>query len=463
MIRIVISLMIASQVLFAIDNSTQNAFIGSAYTESISYRFLGDLCRKAGGRLAGSPSAKLSKQMILAELNRMNITSQLNSYPKPGWERGRDYLRLIQPFDKEIRAYTLGYSQPMPKTTANLVVVRDGNSSDYEGINAVGNFVLIIPDGNSGKPALSRNELINIAAEHGACAVLFPGAKDGGMVLVSVANFEGKPTPIPAFCITKEDGLLLRSQIESGLTPKVEAEVNSKCKEIEIANIRAIFPGKSAKKVLLLAHYDSWDISTGAVDNGVGSAVLMDIARLIKSYSPDNYFTIECVWTDAEEIGLYGAKELAERVSDSVAAVINMDMPGSPTGIDIMGFEKLRKISEEFLAALPGYKFDKGVRNEPWINSDHAPLMIKGVPAVTFYGFDDSAVYKHYHDFGDTFDKVNPKYMSDAAAIIGLYALTLANYPEVETFRMNRNEIIELLKQYKLDDKLKRQGEWIYD
>lgn len=72
-----------------------------------------------------------------------------------------------------------------------------------------------------------------------------------------------------------------------------------------------------------------------------------------------------------------------------------MDMPGSPTGIDIMGFEKLRKISEEFLAALPGYKFDKGVRNEPWINSDHAPLMIKGVPAVTFYGFDDPVVYKH--------------------------------------------------------------------
>lgn len=461
MFRIIVLLIVFSNSLSAMDANTKNNILGSAYSEGISYKFLGDMCRTAGGRLSGSPSSKKALAMLNDKLHEFQIKTDVNTYKMPGWERGRDYLRLIAPFDKEIRAYCMGYSSPMQKTIGDIIYAGDGYDESYNKIDAKGKFAIVQTEIAKGKLSLSRNDAIKIAANHGAVAVIFIGAKDGGMVLVSVANFTGDPTPIPAFSITKEDGTLLIDQIKNNITPRAEAEVTSKCKEIEIANLRAIFPGKSDKKVLLLAHYDSWDISTGAVDNGVGTAVLLEIARLIKKFNPNNYYTIECIWTDAEEIGLYGAKKLAERVSDSVVAVINMDMPGSPTGIDIMGYENLQSISENFLNSFTGYKFDKGVKNEPWINSDHSPFMIKGIPAITFYGFDDPVVYKHYHDFGDTFDKVNPKYMSDAAAIIGLFGLELANYPELEKMRLNKTQTIEMLKKHKLDEKLKRQGEWI--
>lgn len=457
----VIALMFSSISLYSIDLELKNKIIGSAYTENQSYRLLQRICDNAGGRVAGSTNNEKAKDIIIEELKALGINPREEKFKMPTWQRGEDRLMLIQPFNKEIRAAALGYVDKCPKFSGEIIYAASGYDDEYNNIDANGKIVLIDVEAVKDKETLTRLNTIEIAANHGAKAVLFGNSKEGGLLLVSVTSFQGKKCPIPALVITKEDYKMLLRQLDSKIKLSAELEVNSYCKgEQEVSNIIATFPGVSPKKVVLGAHYDSWDLSTGAIDNGSGSAVLFDIARLINKYSKNNYYTVELVWFNAEETGLWGANDYADKHNQEVIAMINMDMPGSPTGIDIMGFDEFNDFANDFLKSMPGFKFEKGVNSEPWINSDHAPMMLYGVPVFTFHGYLDKEMYWYYHDFADTFEKVNPRYLSDAAAVQGLFGLELANAKDFNFKRLNEDETVQLLKKFKLDKRLKKQGEW---
>lgn len=454
--------MLAGNVAFSQSELTKNAFVGSAYRDNISYSTLNEITTFAGGRLAGSPASAVAREILQRKLDSLGIKYFTQSYDFNAWRRDEDHACLVAPFKKELRAYAAGYSAACTRKTAEIAVIYGGQDGDYADIDVVGKAILLEPAKVKREKSVARREIVRIACERGAACVLFPSSKKGGMVLMSAPSFNAEQVELPCFCISAEDQLMIDEQIKSGLKPAIDFEVKSDCFPSKMTNIRAQFAGKSTKKILLLAHYDSWDVSTGAIDNGSGTAVLLDIARLIKQYNSENYFTIECVWTDAEEIGILGAKKLAGEISDSVVAVLNMDMPGSPNSINIMGVEAMRISAEKFVASLSGYKIKQTADEKPWLGSDHAPFLQKGVPTVTFGGLPDDEVYHHYHDFGDTFDKANQRYFSDAAAILGLFALEMANNPEIEKFRLSREETKEMLLKFKLDDHLKMIGEWEY-
>lgn len=462
--NIIILFLLASINLFAFEQDFYNSFLGSALAENSSYQFLEKLCTEAGGRLAGTENNLKAGNLIMQELEKLGLHARYDVFKMPCWERGNDRMLLTSPFKKEIRMAVLGYVEPLEKSNLEMVYGGSGYEEEYEKIDAKGKIVLLEPDIIKGKDALLRIQAVEIAHKFGASAVIFCNQKSGGLLQVGVAGFQGKSCLIPAMVITKEDSEMLKKQLKCSLKVAVELEINSHTVGIkDVSNIILTFPGKSEKTIAIGAHFDSWDLSTGAIDNGAGTAALFEIARLINKYSPQNYYTVELVWFNAEETGLWGAKDYAEKYNEKVIALINMDMPGKPTGINIMGFEEFQAFSENFLKNFKGYIFEKGVDNNPWINSDHSPMMLKGVPVFTFYGFMEKEMYWHYHDFADTFDKVNPEYLSEAAAIQGLFALELANATDFDFKKFNQSELIEMLKKYNLDKKLKKQGEWTFE
>lgn len=442
-----------------ISQEIKNSVIGSAYSESISYSLLQRICTEAGGRIGGSPQAKKALAILEENLDKYSIRYDTNNFRRNSFVRGDDHMRLLAPFNREIRGYAIGYSKPCEKTDGEIVVVRGGSDSSFSGINVKGKIILYRKDKNI---TVTRKDFLQKAADKGALAVLYSADKKGGMVLMPTANFEGKEAPITAMCITNEDGALFEEQIKNGLHPHMEIEVKSHTEEAVMTNLRAIFPGKSSKKVVLLAHYDSWDLGSSAIDNGTGTVVLADIARLIKKYSPNNYYTIECCWTDGEELGIFGGENLALRVGDSAVVAFNMDMPGSPNGLSTMGRNEteIRDFAKSFLNSLPGYNFTNGVNNSPWLGSDHQCFMIEGIPTFTFSGLPDDAVTHNYHDYGDTFDKANPKYLADAAAVFAVFGLDLANTPGWEKFRLSHEDTKQMLINNKLEEGLKNMGQW---
>ncbi|MBI5648027.1 MAG: M28 family peptidase [Ignavibacteriae bacterium] len=438
--------------------------IGSAYLDNGSYSFLQRLCDEAGGRLTGSAADTDARGILQEELRKLGIESRQEEYHFPGFVRGDDRVTVRAPFEQQLRAVALGYTDATPAFEARLVALPIGDAEDFRGTDCRGAVVLAGGENAPGRPTPLRYETIDFAAKHGARAVLFVNNKPGGLTLVGVTNFQGTPSPVPAFSITLEEGKRLQRLLAAGRTVTVGIDTRSRCQQLESANVVATFPGKTARKIVIGAHFDSWDVSQGAVDNGVGSAILFDVARLLHRFARNREYTIECVWFNGEELGLWGAKKYIERhTGDDIAALINMDMTGTPTGFNAMGIDALIPFLAKLAADMPGFNLSSNVANTPWTNSDHQPFMLHGIPAITLQAHLDETMVRHYHDFGDTFDKVSRKYLSDAAAVVSVLVFELANHKNPGLVRRSRDATIDFLKKHKLEETLRKQREWIFE
>ncbi|QQS35381.1 MAG: M28 family peptidase [Ignavibacteriales bacterium] len=451
-------------VLNAQQKQTWYNIIGSAFVDNDSYRVLGRLCDETGGRLMGTPGNLKAMDILAEELQKHDINYKREKIKVPGWVRGDDEVILKSPVEKKLKAIALGYVNPLAAAKSNVVYAQYGFDEDYSGISVNGKIVLVTQENPKGKEALLRYEAIDIAAKHGAIAILFINTKTGAQNLAGTGNFQGDPTPIPAFSLTYEEGKWLQRLLEKNIQVEIEVTSRSYCVEMESANTVVTFPGKSDEKIVVGAHFDSWDLGQGGIDNGIGTAILFDVARLIQNFSKENYYTIELVWFNGEELGLWGSKKYVEmHKDDKIKAMINMDMTGSPTGFNAMGIDELIPFLTELNEKLIGFNLKSGVVNSPWTNSDHMPFMFAGVPTITLQAHLDEEMHKYYHEAGDTFDKVNKKYLSEAAAVITLLTSELANNSKLEINKRTDDEMITLFKKYNLDKRLKKQKEWIYE
>jgi Zn-dependent M28 family amino/carboxypeptidase len=184
----------------------------------------------------------------------------------------------------------------------------------------------------------------------------------------------------------------------------------------------------------------------------------------MKTFSSENYFSIDFVWFNGEELGLWGSKKYAEMHSlEPIAAMINMDMTGSPRGFNCMGFDEFKPFFENLKNSLNGFDLSSGVVSVPYTNSDHIPFMFKGIPTFSLTGHLDEDAVKYYHTSGDDFDKVNKKQLSEAAAVVSIMLHELANYTKLTEGHKNSQQMAELFRKFHLDERLKRQKEWIYE
>lgn len=248
---------------------------------------------------------------------------------------------MKSPTERKLQAVALGYVDKTPTFTANVIFAKYGFDEDYKNLDVKDKIVLVTQEAPQGKEQLLRYQALDIAVKHGAKAILYINDRSGFLNLAGMGNFQGNKTKIPAYSLTYEEGKWLERLIEKNLSVKIEMTTNSFCKEINSANIVASLEGKVKSKIVIGAHFDSWDLGQGAVDNGVGTAILFDVARLLKTFSPNNYYSIDFVWFNGEEFGLWGSKKYVEmHKQDSIIAMINMDMTGTPTGFNVMGFDE---------------------------------------------------------------------------------------------------------------------------
>lgn len=438
--------------------------VGSAYLENHSYSVLQRICDEAGGRLVGSPQNVHAMNILEEELKDLGIPVHRENFNIPGWIRENDIVRMVSPTNRSLKAYALGYVQKKPAFEGEVVFCGNGFASDLTSRKVRNKIVLISSRKLSPKSPPLRYQVIQMAADSGANAVLFINKTPGTLVRAGTANFQGIPSPIPAFTINYEEGNWLLRLVKKQKKVIVHIETNSYCKKVETSNLVVTFPGRSQKKIVLGAHFDSWDLAQGAIDNGIGSAILFDIARLIHTYSPQNYYTVELVWFNGEELGLWGSKKYMERhKNDEIILMMNMDMTGQVYGFDIMGFIEGKDYFEKLAKTLEGMNLSTEVVEYPWTNSDHMPFMFNGIPVLTFRAHLDKEQGQYYHSSGDTFDKVKKNYLSHSAGIITLTTIQLANEKKFPFRKYSAEEVKKMMEKYGIDKRLKKQGEWIFD
>jgi aminopeptidase YwaD len=223
------------------------------------------------------------------------------------------------------------------------------------------------------------------------------------------------PSSIPVVAISGQDGQRLRALLEQGpVTGRmtVDASVETRATENVIAT-RVPAGRPAAPRIVLGAHYDSVAIGPGANDNASGTAVILELARVLAA--EDTGVALSVIAFGAEELGLLGSAHYvaglpaAERAR--IRAMLNFDMVGVGQQLMVGGDERIARLVEE-AAGQRGLRIGRLGQGSAQ-RSDHAPFIAAGIPAVFFHVLDDP----NYHTPSDVVEHVSAARLSEIGAI----------------------------------------------
>ncbi len=181
--------------------------------------------------------------------------------------------------------------------------------------------------------------------------------------------------------------------------------------------------------IIVSGHLDSWDLGTGAVDDGAGVAVSMEAANLIQKLHLKPKRTIRMIAWMNEENGLAGSKQYEkdhlEEWSNHFAAMETDGGAGHPIGINIKGKFEIKKLLAPVLVVLQESGAG-GTNFAEHVGADIEPMEKADVPA--FSPIQDSRFYFNYHHTAaDTLDKIVPKELAENSAVVAVVTYALAN------------------------------------
>src|SRR5438046_3055275 len=258
-----------------------------------------------------------------------------------------------------------------------------------------------------------------VRGEETAALVQFPG---------QAANTAQK---IPAGAVTAEDADLIADLVRQGpvrmklvLTPQTLPDVES-------ANVIGDIKGSvhPEQVIVVSGHLDSWDLGTGAIDDGAGVAVSMEVANLIQKLHLNPKRTIRVIAWMNEENGLAGSKQYAkDHEKEWMNHFAAMETDGGadhPLGINIKAKPEVKKTFAPVAAILQAS--GAGMLNlVEHCGADIGPMEKAGVPA--FSPIQDSRFYFNYHHTAaDTLDKLVRKEIAENSAVVTVLAYALAN------------------------------------
>jgi carboxypeptidase Q len=190
---------------------------------------------------------------------------------------------------------------------------------------------------------------------------------------------------------------------------------------------------KPQEVVLLGAHLDSWDVGTGAHDDGAGVAMVMEAGRLIGKLKPAPRRTVRVVLFANEENGLRGGKAYAEAHAGELAnhvAALEMDSGGfKPLGVTLRAGPGGAELVAPWLKPLEALGAGSILQGDAG-GADISPLMPARVPFVGVR-VDSSRYFDVHHSQADTLDKVDPKELAQSTAAVAWVSYVLAEVPGV--------------------------------
>jgi carboxypeptidase Q len=285
----------------------------------------------------------------------------------------------------------------------------------------------------------ARLAALKLFADEKARAVLIGSEKPYGLLNMGSLSREYQPASVPVAFTTRENYEQLWRLQEQG---RVEAEVNIEGsfsgKPVLVYNTVAEIRGteKPDEIVIIGGHLDSWDLGTGATDNGTGSMAVLEAARALQKVGAKPKRTIRFVLFTGEEQGLNGSRAYVKAHKDELPKISGVLVHDSGTGkvltIGLMGNYAAREPIDHALYPLAEAKgiglAEPSLRSEG--GSDHVPFDEAGVPG--FWCVQDIADYdKMHHSQVDTLDHVRWDDLTEGAQVLAVFAYNVAELPEL--------------------------------
>jgi carboxypeptidase Q len=434
------------------------------------------LTDEIGGRVTGTPEMAKAVEWAEAAFRGAGVEVHTEKYMLPvAWSEGNTRLELLGPVKFPVRLKAEGWS---PSTTpggieANVVDVGFGTDDDFlKAAASIRGAILLVHSDISSTWADLYNEYlrptvtIDRAVKGGAAAILWIGARERLLLYRHTNSFSGGIDKIPQAVLAREDGLQLARTV-AAYPGKVRVRFDMPNKiggPIEQENVVGEIRGyeKPDEAVILGAHLDSWELGTGALDNGCNAALVIEAARAIKATGLLPRRTIRFVLFSGEEQGTIGSFEYvkAHRTElDKIRAMINFDGGiGRVTGYSLGGRRDTEAGVREILKPLESWGANNHTQDASF-GSDYFDFLLEGVP--TLDANEEEANYlPNYHAASDTLDKVDMRELKLHTVLAALTAWGIADRVEPLGKRLSRAELDVLVKDTGLDQQLKALGYW---
>jgi hypothetical protein len=288
-----------------------------------------------------------------------------------------------------------------------------------------------------------RREMADFLRKEGAAVMLVDSSKPHGLLDMTGGwrgdDRAGAPDPLPTLFVTHDHYALLHrlaTRPEPART-RVEVEITNKFLPGPLVAYNTVGELRGSDKpdefVVVGAHLDSWDLGQGTTDNGTGTCVVLETARLLAKCGAPLRRTVRFVLFTGEEEGLHGSRAYVRQHKDDMAhtsaAVVHDTGTGRVVGVTLQGHEASKPILEAELASLKAVGVED-ISLRSMGGSDHMSFEGAGVPGFMFR--QDPAEYRlTHHSQSDTLDKAREPDLIQGAEVMAVVAARLANRAEM--------------------------------
>jgi carboxypeptidase Q len=415
--------------------------IGEAVGSTFAWQRLAILTDSIGNRLSGSPALDRAIQWTMDEMKRdglENVHAERVLVPK--WVRGVESAEIVEPARHSLVMLGLGDSMGTPPEgiQAEVLTIHGFDELDAKSGEVRGRIVFFnVPFTSYGDTVRFRANGPSRAARYGAVAMLIRAVGPEGLRTphTGALQYVADAPKIPAAAITTEDADRIQRLTDRGshivIHLKMEAHFEP---DAESANVVAEVRGRERpdEVVVVSGHLDSWDVGSGATDDGGGCVVTWEALRLMKKLNLRPRRTVRLIlFTNEENGGRGGIAYRDAHRGELDKHVLMLESDGGvfrPFGFGFTGNDGARQTVKSIATLLSGIAADQitggggGADIGPSVQEAHIPSMSLEVDGAKYFLI--------HHTPADTIDKIDPIEMAKCAAAVAVMAYVVADLPQ---------------------------------
>lgn len=412
-----------------------------ALAESEAFNIVEQLTMQIGPRPAGSAADKAAvkwAETMLTSLGLSNVRSEPVTVPH--WDRGLLTVRTLAPYPQLLTATSLGGS---------IGTAEEGLQAPVIGVEDIAALAALGSSEIAGKIVFIDKHMERHADGSGyeeavagrGCGAALTEARGGVATVIRSAGTSVhrvphtgamRPAGIPAVALSNADADILAYQLRqnTGISLSIHSSARTLPDELS-ANVMGEIIGsdKPDEIVLMGAHLDSWDLGTGAIDDGAGVAIVAAAAKAILDSGIRPRRTIRVVLFANEEFGLSGGRAYADKHADSVDKhVIGMEADygaGAVLSFSSQVAESALPLVSAMQTVLQPLVIEFG-NNKASGGADISALRAAGMPVLDLMQ-DGTFYFDYHHTPDDTLDKINPQDLNQNVAAYAVAAFISAN------------------------------------
>jgi hypothetical protein len=469
-----VGLLLVSPGFSASPDSQADTLIKEALKPSPIGQNLEQLTDAIGGRVTGTPAMDKAVQWSVDAFKAAGADNvHTESYSLPvSWAEGATQMKVVAPEEFVVRVVSIAWGPALGQQRhIPIVDIGEGKMEDFVRAGNLEGKILLVPQGElktwddlDAEYDKAREVMVR-AKRAKVLAIAFQSTRPYDLLYRHTHTEHGEIEQIPMVLMAREDAGRISRLLASGHELYADLSIPNRIGgPVESANVIAELRGSDdpGEVVILGAHLDSWDLGTGALDNGCGAALVIDTLRTIKASRLHPRRTIRFILFSGEEEGLLGSRAYVtahrSEMDNIVAMIAFDDGNGRMTGFSLGGRKDIAESVKRLIAPLKGYDattltFDASA------DTDHFDFLLEGVP--TLYANQVEANYIiNYHAMSDTFDKVDIPELKKLVGESAVSTVAIANAAERLGPRLKRAQVEKILHDSHMDDSMKVTGAW---